>query len=1032
MINTNEENDILEFMNNNLDYDLYNNNTFLEDFQDLNNCLDCKYQSENSFINLYTNKHELLFLSINAQSLASKFSSLHSFLDNLSCKNIFPNIFAIQEVWKIEKEFYNINGYDLFCNLRKSGQGGGAALYIKQEYNSSYLEKESIFIEKIIETVVVKIDIPNVKKFICVSLYRPNTHNTMTQSQQLEAFFVHLNNLLQKLDKYKLPVYILTDINIDLMKLDSNFNARNLHETLLSYGFFQLIGKCTRISNDSKTLIDHIYCNEPINHMKSGVIIDSFSDHYITYCSISDKKYKSKNSSDFFYRRNFSDHNLNTFSNYVSCFTWNNVLTSTDTDEAFDTFMDDFNNIFELSFPKKKIKVNKNKQPLNKFMTKGLMISRKTKLKLGRKANLSQERKDLFRTYRNIYNSVLKKSKAIYFRDRMENANGDSKKVWDTIREACNTQSSKSSTIDKLEVDGIILNDHEQIANAFNSHFANIGNKVAEHIPDIDVDFKDFLPPPCVNSFFLEPTTPNEVLGVILSMGKKNSQDINDIPFKVIQHVALDLINPLSHIFNLSVDNGIFPTKMKTSKVIPIFKGKGSKLDLDKHRGVAIVNTFSKVFEKLAASRLIKFLNKHKFFDENQFGFLKGRSTNHAIVRIINFVTNAINKGEYAVGIFLDAMKAFDSVNHSILLKKLENAGIRGSALDWFKSFLSGRNQRVKIGEFLSMSEDINISVLQGSVLGVILFVIFINDLKYCSDLALVVLFADDNNTLVSHSNIDELNRIANNVLSDINRWYAANKLALHPDKSKFILFKPKFDKSLTNFPLFIDFNNADEFNLTKVKMIKSIPNSDEKSIRVLGVLLDQELSLSEHVKSLHSKLSRSLYSLKQISNLFSKSILKLVFNATIQSHLNYCSNILSMCNKGTIEPIIKLQKKAIRVVCKSHYNAHTAPLFKDLDILPIDLQIKYTSISFMHDFTQSKLSCSFDQTWMKNNVVNEHYNLRNGDDYFIGRHRYAYLTTHPLFNFPSLWNELDESIKIIESKDEFLKALKSNLLDNL
>ena len=107
-----------------------------------------------------------------------------------------------------------------------------------------------------------------------------------------------------------------------------------------------------------------------------------------------------------------------------------------------------------------------------------------------------------------------------------------------------------------------------------------------------------------------------------------------------------------------------------------IFKGKGSKLDLDKHRGVAIVNTFSKVFEKLASSRLIKFLNKHKFFDENQFGFLKGRSTNHAIVRIINFVTNALNKGEYAIGIFLDAMKAFDSVNHSILLKKLENAGI--------------------------------------------------------------------------------------------------------------------------------------------------------------------------------------------------------------------------------------------------------------------------------------------------------------------------------------------------------------------
>ena len=515
-------------------------------------------------------------------------------------------------------------------------------------------------------------------------------------------------------------------------------------------------------------------------------------------------------------------------------------------------------------------------------------------------------------------------------------------------------------------------------------------------------------------------------------MGKKNSRDINDIPFKVIQHVVLNLIDPLCHIFNLSVQNGVFPSKMKTSKVIPIYKGKGSKLDLDKHRGVAIVNTFSKVFEKLASVRLLKFLNKHKFFDENQFGFLKGRSTNHAIVRIINYVTEAINKGEYAVGIFLDAMKAFDSVNHEILFKKLENAGIRGLALDWFKSFLSGRNQRVKNGEFLSNSEDINLSVLQGSILGVILFVIFINDLKFCSALALIILFADDNNTLVSHSNLDELNRIANTVLSDMNRWYAANKLALHPDKSKFILFKPKFDKSKTNFPLFIDFNSTGEFDIHKIKMIRKVPNSDEKSIRVLGLLLDQDISLSEHVNSLHSKLSRSLYSLKQISNLFSKPILKLVYNANIQSHLNYCSNILSICNKGTIDPIIKLEKKAIRVVCKTTYNAHTAPLFKDLDILPLELQIKHASLSFMHDFTKNKLTDSFTHTWVKNNDINEHYNLRNGDDFFIRRHRYNYLTSHPLINFPTLWNNLDVSLKTIDNKNEFLKALKSDLLESL
>jgi len=611
--------------------------------------------------------------------------------------------------------------------------------------------------------------------------------------------------------------------------------------------------------------------------------------------------------------------------------------------------------------------------------------------------------------------------------------NGDSKKIWQTIGEACNKKKS-SASIDKLVVNGEVTNNKEDIANEFNSHFSSIGEKVSDFIPKSDVSFKDFLPPPCRNSMFLPPVSTGEMLEVILNMKKGESQDVNDVPFKILKHVAIDIIKPLCHIYSLSIENGVFPSGMKTSKVVPIYKNSGSPLDPNYYRGIAIVDSFSKIFEQLVCRNLTKFLYANDFFDKNQFGFLKDRSTNHAVLKMINFISDSLNRGEYVVGVFLDAMKAFDSVNHEILFSKLENAGIRGIALLWFKSYISGRNQKVKVGESWSDLQDINISVLQGSILGVILFVIFINDLHNASNVALQVLFADDNSGFTAHKNLEELNKITNTELDKICSWYTANKLAIHPAKSKFILFKSQFDNlpNQTYFPLFLNMNNQNEFNLTKVKMLENIPNSENSNLRVLGVLFDQNLNLSDHTKALHAKLSRGLYSLRQVKNIFSTEILKLIYNANFQSHLNYCSNILSICNKTTLDPIIKIQKKAIRIVDKKSYNAHTGPIFKEHGILPVEKQIEYSSLLFMHDYLNDRLSTSFEHTWVKNLQLHHNYQLRNADDLHIKPHKYEYLRKHPFLYFPSLWNDLDINIKQIESKTCFANKLKSKLFESL
>jgi hypothetical protein len=974
------------------------------------------------------------------QSLPAKFNHLTSFVDHLNLSNIQFNILAFQECWKVAKNSFDIPGYNLFFKCRENGNGGGVGCYLKSDYVCNVIEDKKFFVENTFEALAIKVEIPNIKKFIVVSLYRP-PNNT---AESMENFFQSFNYLCEKLGNFNLPIYIFTDSNINLLNTGDGLYPNILFDTSISNGFMQIISKCTRMSADSKTLIDQIFTSHDLSNVsKSGVIIDSFSDHFMTFCCVKTRRSNNSNSDNkFTFHRNFSAFKKDQFLNDLNVISWDDVYNSSCPNESYNCFWDTFKTLFDLHFPLVRKRVNRNKTPINKFMTSGLLKSRNTKLKLARKAKYhpSPENVERFRTYRNLYNSLVKKAKKLYFSKSLADNHKNSKKIWQVINEACNKRPS-SCTIDKLKIGDSIVSDKEIIANSFNDHFADIGIKTTSSIPITNANFRDFLPPPSPYSLFMAPTAPGEILEVILNIDKKTSTDVNDISFNLLQKVAYPISKPLSHIFNLSVEQGIFPEKMKISKTIPIFKKQGSPLEMEFFRGISIVDSFDKIFEKLGSKRLVNFLYESNFFYDNQFGFLKGRSTNHAILKIINFITNAINSGEFTLSIFLDVAKAFDSVDHNILFSKLENAGIRGISLDWFKSFLKDRKQKVKVGNTWSSTlKELNISVLQGSVLGVILFLIFVNDLYMCAPELFKVIFADDLTSLASHSDIEILNQIGNSGIDKLFKWYSANKLAIHPGKSRFMIFKPPYVNldMLPNdvnqnpyFPLFINTNDIGDNDITKINLIKGIPNETEGSMKVLGVLLDQHLNLQDHVKSLHSKIAKNVYMLNQVKNLLDNNILKLIYFAHIHSHLVYCCNILGMCTANTIKPIQVLQKKAIRIISNASYYAHTPQLFHDNDILPLTELIKYCSCLFMFDYVNGNLPAAFHHSWNENWRVNENrYVLRNANDFNIPRVRYKYLDNHPLYNFSRLWNDLHDDLKSIRVRSKFESALKKSLLE--
>ena len=330
-------------------------------------------------------------------------------------------------------------------------------------------------------------------------------------------------------------------------------------------------------------------------------------------------------------------------------------------------------------------------------MTKGLLISRKTKNQLYKTSLLHPSESNIqgYKSFRNLFNKILRASKKLYFDNNFEKARKNPKKTWDLIREATGS-SSNNSKIDKITVEGKTLDNPLDIANEFNSFFTNAGKKIANEITPTTKLPKSYLPNDSEQKLEFSKVSQAEVVNIIQGFQSKSSFDREGISMKLMKYVALEISHPLSHIFSLSLEQGIFPSKLKTSRIVPIHKS--GKADLcDNYRPISLLSSISKVLEKIVSIKLVNHLEFNKLISPRQFGFQRNKNTEQNLLKVINFISNELNQGNFCIGIFLDLKKAFDLCNHEILFKKLANKGVTGKELNWFKSYLTGRGQVVDI-----------------------------------------------------------------------------------------------------------------------------------------------------------------------------------------------------------------------------------------------------------------------------------------------------------------------------------------------
>lgn len=1038
LMQDNDQGDLqdLIFLNNEPSFNLFSANNYSKAFSDILNDLDikCDYYTEQSLMSKFQNSQNFLGFSININSLHAKFSSLLNFVSLLNESNIKIGFICIQEIWQANLDICSIAGFNLVGVSRQHSRGGGCAIYINSEFDFEIILPDKYFIETIYESITVKITTSNNQSFILTSSYRPPASQLMSNNEQMSQFFDLFCSQIEDLSEIGFPLIFTGDFNINL--LTCNDISSQFLDILSFYALFQLSTKATRIINGSNSLIDFILSNDVNLINDSGILIDSPSDHFINFCSLS----FSNPARNVNYRlaRNFSEENTIRFVNIINDLTWESTIECNGTNLACDIFLETFESVFDLCFPLKKYKIRSSNVKIS-YLTRGLKISRKTCLKLHRKAKIRPTfiNKNRYKVYRNLYNKLLRIAKRDFYREKTKKAGNDSKKLWNIIKNASNFP-QKDNKISSIIVNEFSFNSDGEIADQFNSHFTSLGDKAKAYIPSTYTDFREFLPDRIKNTFFLRPISVYDMFKYILSISPKSSTDINGYSMKLLHKVAASISLPLSHIYNLSCEQGIFPDSFKISKVIPIHKSN-EKSNMNNYRGISLINTFSKVFEKIMSTRLSIFLEENSFFYIKQFGFRQHHSTQHAILNITNFVTKAINNGQFALMLSFDVYKCFDILAHNILFVKLEHYGVRGVSLEWFKSYFKNRKQKVLINStFSSNFCQIEDGVLQGSVIGVLLFLIYINDLCNCSKLLEIILFADDNNSLLANNDIQSLISTANEEIEKLKQWYSSNRLAIHPLKSKFILFHPdwmKLNLPIHNnepyIPLFLNLNDPDETNLEKLFLLKGVPNPSENSLKTLGIFLDKNLNMKSHVEYLQGTISRSIFNLKIMKNLLDKRHLKLLYNSYVHSHIIYSAYFLSMCSDSTLNPLIKLQKKAIRAICNMGYREHTAPLFKSEQILPIKLEIKFQSLSFMHAYNYLRLPAAFNNIWIKNSNI-AHYRLRNAEDFNIPNVRYVYLFKHPLYIFPRIWNELNLELRNTACKISFGSMLKEALFSQI
>ena len=738
----------------------------------------CNYYMEDAFSSItkkmYTSEPSEKLFSICHLNIRSLQSNLNDFDMYLKSLNFEFSFIGVTETWLHDGncDLYELSSYVFVERHRHTRKGGGVGIFIK-DYVSFQDRNDLYSIDDMFESIFIEIDknVFNKNSNIVIGvIYRP-------PNTDINCFNESLNVILDKLKNENKLCFLMGDYNINLLNSDKHNPTSDFVELMHSYSFLSLINRPTRITATSATLIDNIFVNySDLQNSFQCILVTDISDHlpvvFIDRNSVTDS------SEGYIWRRNMCQRNRQAFSNAISSFDWDEIYEETDMQTAYSLFHSKFLRLYNIHFPKQKLKLKYNTR--KPWLTQGLKDAIRKKNKLYKKylKMPSALNEITYKSYRNKLNHILKKSERQHYSDLLTANKSNIKKTWQIMKNIVNKSKIKKIQSKFKLPDGSDTENKTLISNKFNDFFINIGPNLAKNIPDLGINPLKYMSAPASHTIFLSPVTNIEIIRIIQDL-KIGAPGYDEINASVLKLVSCHVVVPLVYLCNLSIDQGIFPKELKLANVLPLYKTDDPFL-FNNYRPVSVLSILSKVFEKIMYSRLMEYLETYEILINNQFGFRKYHSSYMALMLLMDDLITSLEKGDIVMGVFLDFSKAFHTVNHDILLNKLEHYGIRGNALCWFQSYLTDRKQYVTYNGATSTTKTIKCGVPQGSILGPLLFLIYINDLYHVCSNCTPILFADDTNLFINGTDIDHMQSLLNAELAHISQWLIVNKLSLN------------------------------------------------------------------------------------------------------------------------------------------------------------------------------------------------------------------------------------------------------------